>query len=170
MSTPATLSDLRALAPQLLADQSDVRRHMAGAYIAKCLRAVDAHDYRGARLDLVEAAHRLPELAAALGAIDAAERGATTSPAKRAASRANGAKGGRPRSDLSLAVDDAITYLDRAWPDRAAWPARLRALTARGISLGERAARVADAIAELDAWGTDAGRALGDALAREPED
>lgn len=143
---------------------------MAGAYLAKCLRAIDAHDYRGARLDLVEAAHRLPELAAALGAIDAAERGARTSPARAAASRSNGAKGGRPRSDLSIAVDDAIAYLDRAWPDRSAWPARFRALTARGLDLGERAGRVADAIAEIDAWDTDAGRALGDALARSPED
>ena len=104
--------------------------------------------------------------AAALGRMG----GASTSPAKRAAARANGALGGRPRSDLARAVDDAIAYLDRAWPDRAAWPARFRALTARGVGLADRAARVADAIAEIDAWSTDAGRALADALGRVPED
>lgn len=102
MSTPRTLSDLRALAPQLLADQTDARRHMAGAYLAKSLRAIDRHDYVGARADLVEAAHRMPALAQALPAIDAAERGSIRSPARAAASRRNGQLGGRPSRAAAL--------------------------------------------------------------------
>ena len=102
MSTPRTLADLRALAPQLLADQTDARRHMAGAYLAKSIRAIDRHDYAGARADLVEAAHRMPALAQALPAIDAAERGSIRSPARAAASRRNGQLGGRPSRSAAL--------------------------------------------------------------------
>ena len=91
-----TLRDLEAIAADANA-QGDARRMMAGAYVAKALRAMRRHDWSGARMDLIEAAHRRPELADALRIVDAAERGAATSEAKRAASRANGAKGGRPR-------------------------------------------------------------------------
>lgn len=91
-----TIQDLETIAADANT-QGDARRMMAGAYIAKALRAMRAHDWSGARLDIIEAAHRRPELADALRVVDAAERGASSSYAKAAAARANGAKGGRPR-------------------------------------------------------------------------
>lgn len=78
-------------------NQSDARRMMAGAYAAKALQALRDHDYVGARRYLIEAAHRRPEIAAALSIVDAAERGAKKSDRKAAAVRANGRLGGRPR-------------------------------------------------------------------------
>lgn len=92
-----TLRDLEAVAADAQR-QGDARRMMAGAYVAKALRAMRAKNWSAARLDLIEAAHRRPELAEALRIVDAAERGAATSEAKAAAARANGAKGGRPRA------------------------------------------------------------------------
>jgi len=93
-----TIRDLEQIAAD--ADhQGDARRMMAGAYAAKALRALRAHDYAGARHYLIEAAHRRPEIAEALRIVDAAERGAAKSAAKAAAARANGAKGGRPRKE-----------------------------------------------------------------------
>lgn len=91
-----TIRDLE----QIAADagvQSDARRMMAGAYAAKALRALRDRDYAGARHYLIEAAHRRPEVAAALRIVDMAERGAIKSDAKSASSRANGRLGGRPR-------------------------------------------------------------------------
>ena len=91
-----TIQDLEQIAAD--ADsQTDAQRMMAGAYAAKALRALRDHDYAGARRYLIEAAHRRPEIAAALSVVDAAERGAKKSERKTAAVRANGHKGGRPR-------------------------------------------------------------------------
>ena len=96
--------------------------------------------------------------------------GRSRSPAKVAAVRANGAKGGRPQTDLSRAVDEAVAILDRVHPDRAAWPAQFRAVTRRGLSVADRAARIADILAGLG-WESDARfAALYDALGRVPED
>jgi len=99
-----------------------------------------------------------------------ARGGRSTSERKAAAVRANGAKGGRPQSDLSRAVDEAINILCREHPDRAEWPNLFRALTRRGLSLAGRAARIADILASLG-WESDPRfGALFDALNRKPDE
>ena len=96
--------------------------------------------------------------------------GASTSPAKRTASRANGTRGGRPQTDLSRAVDETISILDKVHPDRAAWMGQFRAVTRRGLTVADRAARLADILASLG-WQDDPRfGALYDALNREPEE
>lgn len=163
-----TLAEMQRLAN---ADQKsrNARQHMAGAYATKALRAIAAKDWDGATQDAIRACERSTNYAPLLTLIDAARRGSITSKARAAASRANGAKGGRPRSELAVVVDAAITYLDHAWPDRAEWPTRFRALTARRLTTEARAELVADAFAEINAWDTDAGRALADVLRRTPD-
>jgi hypothetical protein len=104
--------------------------------------------------------------AAALGRIG----GASTSPAKRAASRSNGAKGGRPCTDLSRAVDETISILDKVYPDRVAWPGLFRDVTRRGLTVADRAARLADILASLGWQDNPDFGAFYDALNREPEE
>ena len=96
--------------------------------------------------------------------------GSIRTPKKAAAVRRNGRKGGRPQTDLSRAVDETIAILDKAHPDRAAWHGQFRAVTRRGITVADRAARLADVLASLG-WQDDPRfGALYDALNREPEE
>lgn len=90
-----TLAEMQRLAD---ADQKsrNARQHMAGAYAAKALRAIAAKDWDGATQDAIRACERSTNYAPLLTLIDAARRGSITSKARAAASRANGAKGGRP--------------------------------------------------------------------------
>lgn len=152
------------------AASGNARIMMAGKYAQKALRAIAAHDWPGATDYAIKACARSTNYAPLLTLIDAAKRGAATSEAKAEASRANGAKGGRPQTDLSRAVDETIAILDKAHPDRAAWPGQFRAVTRRGLTVADRAARLADILAGLG-WQDDPRfGAFYDALNREPEE
>lgn len=117
------ISDLESIAADAT-NQADARRMMAGAFVAKALRALREHDYAGARRYLIEAAHRRPEIAGALRLVDAAERGAAKSPAKSAAARANGRRGGRPRKSADPYDEVERNMLLGAQAERARETAR----------------------------------------------
>lgn len=152
------------------AANGNARTMMAGKYAQKAVRAISAHDWPGATDYAIKACSRSTNYAPLLTLIDAAKRGATTSPARAAASRANGAKGGRPQTDLSRAVDETISILDKVYPDRAAWMGQFRAVTRHGLTVADRAARLADILASLG-WQDDPRfGALYDAINREPEE
>lgn len=89
-----TIADLVALA----ADTSSARAIAAGDYARKALEALRRRDWQAANNYLMQAIASNPKAyAPALALVDRCRAGVTTSAAKRAASRANGAKGGRPR-------------------------------------------------------------------------
>lgn len=76
---------------------SNARTMMAGKHAQLSLRAISVHDWTGAIENAIKACARSTNYAPLLALIDAARRGATTSEAKSASSRANGKLGGRPR-------------------------------------------------------------------------
>lgn len=92
-----TLDRLSEMAASDAASTTDARRMMAGKYGLKAVRYIGDRDWAGATDALIKAASRRPEYAQALMLVEAARGGSTTTVAKAAASRANGAKGGRPR-------------------------------------------------------------------------
>lgn len=150
--------------PRLAIDAAFADNLAPSAVEAMDERRLDAAIETAAR-EIVDALER-HAAAAALGRMG----GASTSPAKQAASRVNGAKGGRPQTDLSRAVDETISILDKVYPDRVAWPGLFRDVTRRGLTVADRAARLADILASLG-WQDDPGfGALYDALGRVPED
>lgn len=82
------------------AASGNARIMMAGKYAQKALRAISLRDWPGATQYAIYACSRSTNYAPLLTLIDAAKRGAATSEAKAAASRANGAKGGRPCTEF----------------------------------------------------------------------
>ena len=91
------LADLKAMATADAAETVDARRMMAGKYAQKSVRALESRDWQGAVEFLIKAASRRPEYAAAIALVEACRNGSKTNPARAAASRENGKRGGRPR-------------------------------------------------------------------------
>ena len=97
-----TLSELRALAERDLYSP-DSRRSSAGRWAVKALSAIEKKQWREATVALAHAITKRPEAYAdGLLVIVRAKGGSASkgvsSPAKVAAARANGRKGGRPRT------------------------------------------------------------------------
>lgn len=92
-----TLDQLRS---QSASDEAsgDARRIMAGGYARHAADALAHGDWSAATDYLLKAIARRPDdYAPALALVERCRGGASASPAKAAASRANGRKGGRPR-------------------------------------------------------------------------
>jgi len=93
-----TIAALAALAERDAANTANARALMAGGYARHAVEALRHRDWRSANDYLMRAIERLPEAyAPALALVERCRAGATTSAARAAASRANGARGGRPR-------------------------------------------------------------------------